>query len=106
MRYLVLILPLLLLGCFGTTQTKYPVTPEKGLVLTCSDYAVALERLVPFKQQMTVAQVEIVDGAVAIIEPVCAQIDALPPDADYVGLLRRVNQELGKIIAVQNEVKA
>ena len=100
---LLLIGTLLVAGCAGALGGDR-LTLEQQLALACDQYATALDRAVPFKPVMTPRQVEIIDGAVSVIEPACVTGLEGTSDQTALELLRLVNLRLGEMIAVYYSV--
>lgn len=74
----IIILAALLVGCAGTAETR--VTNALGVL--CDTYATTLDELTPLKAEgkLSAGQVEKVDTANELIDPVCSQDSIVDPE--------------------------
>jgi len=70
-----LALALALSACAGTVGTR----AANAVAISCDTYAVALEALTPYKPDLSASQVDRVDAANALVDPVCLPGSAIDP---------------------------
>lgn len=93
---LVLLVPMLLVGCAGT-----PANTQTQLLLACQGYGDAEKSLRPFKPKLSSGQVAVIRQSIEIAEPICTGEGDL---GDPQAALDLVRGKLRDLVTVQNEV--